>query len=151
MPLTVGILVSQNFVLKTWVLFLFLFFQCTELECSLLLFSSMLTAVPPYLKLYFRVPLTCSVLYLLLTVDPLQFHTQNLLKEVAQLPILSCTCPVQGNDIEVSTMSVLTDCVVPKVFWETQHPCLQLRGGKMQKHLETQVILELEGSLGTFS
>lgn len=74
---------KPEFCFKNLGFFLFSFlFQCTELECSLLLFSTMLTAVPPYLKLYFRVPLTCSVLYLLLTVDPLQFHTQNLLRKL---------------------------------------------------------------------
>lgn len=47
--------------------------------------------------------------------SPSVSHTKPV-KEVAQLPLLSCTCPVQGNDIEVSTTSVLTDRVGPKVF-----------------------------------
>ena len=70
------ILVSQNFALKSWVSFLFSY--CSELQCSQLLFASLLTAVPPHLKLYFRVPLTCSVLYFLLILDLIQFHTENL-------------------------------------------------------------------------
>ena len=42
----------------------------------------MLTAVPPYLKLSFSIPLTCSVLQFLLTVDTPQFHTQILLRKL---------------------------------------------------------------------
>lgn len=63
-PQPLGILVSQNFALKSWV--------------SFLLFGSLLTAAPPYLKLYFRVPLTCSLVYFLPTVDHIQFHPENL-------------------------------------------------------------------------
>lgn len=37
-------------------------------------------------------------------------------KEVAQLPLLSHTGPIQGDGVEVSTMEELTDCVMPKVF-----------------------------------
>lgn len=36
-------------------------------------------------------------------------------KEVAQLPLLSHTGPIQGDE-EVSTMEELTDCVMPAVF-----------------------------------
>ena len=75
-PQPLGILVSQNFALKSWVSFLFS--NCSELHCSRLLFGSLLTAAPPYLKLYFRVPLTCSLVYFLPTVDHIQFHPENL-------------------------------------------------------------------------
>lgn len=112
-PQPLGVLVSQNFALKSWVSFLFS--SCSELQCSRLLFASLLTAVPPDLKLYFRVPSTCSVVYFLLTVILFSF-TQRTCKEVAQLPLLSHTGSIQGDGVEVTTMRVLTDCVIPKVF-----------------------------------
>lgn len=75
-PQPLGILVSQNSALKSWISFLFS--NCSELQCSLLLFASLLTAVSPHLKLCFRVPLSCSVLYFSLTVGLIQSHTENL-------------------------------------------------------------------------
>lgn len=45
--------------------------------------ASLLTAVPPYLKLYSRVPLTHSVLYILLTVSHIKA-----VREIAQLSLI---------------------------------------------------------------
>lgn len=56
-----NLIVSQNSALKSWVSFLFS--NCSELQCSLLLFASLLTAVSPHLKLCFRAPLSCSVAF----------------------------------------------------------------------------------------
>jgi len=62
----------------------------------------------------------------------------------------SLTVQTQGDDVKVSAMVVLTDCDAQGFSGEAQHPCLHFGGGKMQKHLEMQAILELKEFLGLF-
>lgn len=103
MPLPLGILLSQIlFCLKADY-----FVQCTELECLLLLFAACSwrchsiwtwTSAFPWHGLFctFAHSWFSSVSHI------------KLVNEV-QLPFISCTCPVQGNDIKVRILFALTD------------------------------------------
>lgn len=80
-------------------------------------FASVLAAVPPYLKSYVSNPLTCSDLHFLLTVDPRQFHIQNLLKNLLSYHLSPAHVQFKGMTLMEYYGSANRRSGTPGIFW----------------------------------